>query len=75
MRTAHQPRLGNRIRVARAERNLLQEDLARLVGVSRNTVSSIETGRYTPSALLAFRLAAALDLPIASLFWLEGEDQ
>jgi putative transcriptional regulator len=67
------PRLASRLRVARAERNLSQTELARAVGVSRQTISSIETGQYGPSALLAFRLAAALDVPIASLFWLEGD--
>jgi putative transcriptional regulator len=65
-------RLANRLRVARAERDLSQEELARAVGVSRNTIGSIESGRYTPSALLAFRIAAALDTPINRLFWIEG---
>jgi putative transcriptional regulator len=69
------PRLANRLRVARAERNLLQQELARTVGVSRNTISSIETGRYSPSALLAFRLANALGTSITELFWIEGEDR
>ena len=75
MRTRGAPRLANRLRIARAERNLLQEELAGLVGVSRNTVSSIETGRYTPSALLAFRLAQALAIPVTELFWIEGDDR
>lgn len=68
----HQPRLANRIKVARAERDLSQDELARAVEVSRNTIGSIETGRYTPSALLAFRIAEALDMPITTLFWIEG---
>ena len=63
--------LANRLRVARAERALSQEDLARLAGVTRQTISSIETGQYCPSALLAFQLALALDQPIAQLFFLE----
>jgi len=67
------PRLANRLRVARAERNLSQTDLARAVGVSRQTISSIETGQYGPSALLALRLAAALGVPLTDLFWLEGD--
>lgn len=75
MKTRQAPRLANRLRVARAERDLHQEDVARLVGVSRNTVSSIETGRYTPSALLAFRLASALGVPVTELFWIEGDDR
>ena len=67
------PKLGlaNRLRVARAERRLSQDDLARLVGVTRQTISSIENGQYCPSALLAFLLARALDQPIADLFFLE----
>jgi DNA-binding XRE family transcriptional regulator len=64
--------LSNRLRIARAERRLSQEDLARAVGVSRQTVSSIETGQYSPSALLAFRLAEALGWRIDELFHLEG---
>ena len=67
-----EPRLANRLRVARAERDLSQGALAELVGVSRQTISSIETGQYVPSATLAFRLAAALGVPVEGLFWLEG---
>ena len=73
MRTDRGLRLRNRLRVARAERSMSQEALANAVGVSRNTIGSIETGRYEPSALLAFRLAEALDVPVARLFWIEGE--
>ncbi len=69
------PRLGNRLRVVRAERNLSQTELANAVGVSRQTISSIETGQYGPSALLALRLAAALGTAIADLFWIEGADR
>ncbi len=66
-------RLQNRLRVARAERDLSQGELARSAGVSRQTISSIETGQYCPSALLAFRLARVLDVPVDELFWLEGD--
>ena len=69
---ASKARLANRIRVARAERNLSQTDLADAVGVSRQTISSIETGQYVPSTFLAFRLAAAIGMPVDQLFWLEG---
>ena len=68
-------RLTNRLPVARAERRVSQTELAAMVGVSRQTISSIETGQYTPSALLAFRLAAALGMPIDELFHLEGGDR
>lgn len=66
-------RLANRLRVARAERDVSQEQLAAAAQVSRQTISSIETGQYTPSALLAFRLAQVLSVPVAELFWLEGD--
>jgi putative transcriptional regulator len=65
-------RLANRLRVARAERAISQGDLGRLAGVSRQTISSIETAEYTPSALLAFKLAHVLEVPVDELFWLEG---
>ena len=67
-------RLGNRIRVARAEKNLSQEELAAMAGVSRQTICSIETGQYCPSALLAFLLGKRLGKPVDELFYLEGED-
>jgi putative transcriptional regulator len=66
-------RLSNRIRVARAEHDLSQEQLARAAGVSRQTISSIETGQYCPSTLLAFRLARVLGVRVDELFRLEGE--
>jgi putative transcriptional regulator len=66
-------RLGNRLKVARAEKNVSQDELAKLVGVTRQTISSIETGQYGPSALLAFLLARRLDKKIDELFFLEGE--
>ena len=68
-------RLANRLKVARAERNLSQEDLARLVAVTRQTISSIETGQYCPSALLAFLLAKRLEKRVEELFFLEGDNR
>ncbi len=69
------PRLGNRLKVARAERSISQEELAKLVGVTRQTISSIETGQYCPSALLAFRLSKRLEKRVDELFFLEGDSQ
>ena len=66
-------RLLNRLRVARAECDLSQSELARSAGVSRQTISSIETGQYCPSTLLAFRIARVLGVRVDELFWLEGE--
>ena len=67
--------LRNRMRVARAERQVSQEELARLAGVTRQTIGSIENEQYVPSALLAFVLAKCLGKPIAELFYLEGGKQ
>lgn len=67
------PRLTNRLKVARAERGLSQDALARLAGVTRQTISSIETGQYVPSALLAFVLSKRLEKPMEELFTLEGD--
>jgi putative transcriptional regulator len=66
-------KLANRLRVARAERELSQEQLAGLVGVTRQTISSIETGLYGPSALLAFQLARKLGKRVDELFYLDGD--
>jgi putative transcriptional regulator len=66
--------LGNRLKVSRAERNLSQDELAKLAGVTRQTISSIETGQYCPSALLAFILAQRLGTRVDVLFYLEGDD-
>lgn len=73
MRPAHPgPKLGNRLKVARAEQNLTQEELAALAGVTRQTISSIETRQYCPSALLAFVLAQRLRKRVEELFYLEA---
>ncbi len=61
--------LKNRLREARGERGLSQEQLARLVGVSRNTISSIETGQFSPTAKLALVLCTALDRKFEELFY------
>jgi putative transcriptional regulator len=65
--------LGNRLRVARAERRLSQAELADLVGVTRQTVSAVETGQYCPSTLLAFLLARELGKRVDEVFFIEGE--
>ena len=61
--------LKNRLKVARAEKGLSQTQLAELVGVSRNTISSIETGQFSPTAKLALVLCIALDKPFEELFY------
>lgn len=61
--------LKNHLKEARAERGLSQTQLAALVGVSRNTISSIETGQFNPTAKLALILCIALDKKFESLFY------
>lgn len=58
----------NRISELRAERAWTQADVARLVGVSRQTVNAIETGKFDPSLPVAFRLARLFELTIEELF-------
>jgi len=58
----------NRVRELRAAAGLRQEDLARQVGVSRQTIISVENGRYNPSLELAWKLAQALGTSIEDLF-------
>lgn len=61
--------LKNRLKEARTAKKLSQSDLAGLVGVSRNTISSIETGQFNPTAKLALVLCIALDMKFEDLFY------
>ena len=61
--------LHNRLKEIRAEKNLSQGELAALVGVSRNTISSIETGQYCPTAKLALVLSVALGKNFEDVFY------
>ena len=61
--------LKNRLKVIRAEKKLSQTELAQLVGVSRNTISSIETGQFCPTAKLALILCVALDKKFEDVFY------
>ena len=61
--------LKNRLKDARAEQGLSQSQLAEMVGVSRNTISSIETGQFSPTAQLALILCIALDKKFENLFY------
>ena len=61
--------LKNRLKDARAEEGLSQAQLAAMVGVSRNTISSIETGQFNPTAKLALVLCVALDKKFEDLFY------
>ena len=61
--------LRNRLAEARKEKGLSQAELAKMVGVSRNTISSIETGQFNPTAKLALILCVALDKKFEELFY------
>lgn len=63
--------LKNRLKEARSEKNLSQAQLAEMVGVSRNTISSIEAGQFSPTAKLALVLCIALDKKFEELFYFE----
>ena len=63
----------NRLRVARAEKRISQGDLAESVGVSRQTISSIENNQFCPSAKLAALLCIALDKKFEELFYFEEQ--
>ena len=60
--------MNNRLKVLRAERNWSQADLADQLGVSRQTVNALETGRYDPSLPLAFKIAKVFGQPIEAIF-------
>ena len=61
--------LKNRLKEYRKELNLSQDELARMVGVSRNTISSIETGQFCPTAKLALVICIALDKRFEDIFY------
>ena len=60
--------MNNRLKVLRAERDWSQAQLAEHLGVSRQTVNALETGRYDPSLPLAFKIARVFGQPIESIF-------
>jgi len=64
----------NTLKVQRAILNLTQEDLAKKIGVSRQTINSIEKNRYVPSTVLALKLSSIFKVPVNDFFTLEEED-
>ncbi|MGB5941503.1 MAG: helix-turn-helix transcriptional regulator [Leeuwenhoekiella sp.] len=64
----------NRIKVERAILDLTQEDLAQKIGVSRQTISSIEKNRYVPSTVLALKMSRLFEKPVNDFFKLEEGD-
>ena len=63
----------NRIEEIRKERGIRQDEFAKLMGVSRQTISSLETGRYNPSIFLAYKIAKFFELSIEEVFIFEEE--
>lgn len=63
----------NRIEQIRKERGIRQDEFAKLMGVSRQTISSLETGRYNPSIFLAYKIAKFFELTIEEVFIFEEE--
>ena len=67
--------MNNRLRVLRAERRWSQADLAERLGVSRQTINAIETGKYDPSLPLAFAIARLFSMRIEEVFHPDGDQQ
>ena len=64
----------NRIETIRRERGILQDELAKALGVSRQTISSLENGRYNPSIMLAYKIAKYFGMTIEEVFVFEEEE-
>ena len=64
----------NNLRVQRAIKNITQADLAELIQVSRQTINTIESGKYVPSTVLALKMAKVFEVPVEAIFELEEED-
>ncbi|NLI54424.1 MAG: helix-turn-helix transcriptional regulator [Clostridiales bacterium] len=65
----------NRLEALRKERGILQEELARALKVSRQTIGSIENGRYNPSIILAIKISRYFQLPVEEIFLYTEESQ
>jgi putative transcriptional regulator len=64
----------NNIRVERAIKNITQADLAEAIGVSRQTINTIESNRYVPSTVLSLKIARVFGKPVEAIFMLDDED-
>lgn len=64
----------NRIRVERAEVRMTQQQLADAIGVSRQTINAIESGKFVPSTVLALKMAQIFEKPVEDIFMLDDED-
>ncbi|MBR4988845.1 MAG: helix-turn-helix transcriptional regulator [Bacteroidaceae bacterium] len=66
--------MNNKIRVARAEVRMTQQQLADAIGVSRQTINAIESGKFVPSTVLALKMARVFDKNVEEIFQLDSED-
>ena len=64
----------NKIETIRKEQGILQDELAKAMGVSRQTISSLENGRYNPSIMLAYKIAKYFEMTIEDVFVFEEEE-
>lgn len=64
----------NTVKVERAKKDMTQQDLAESVGVSRQTINSIESGKYVPSTVLALKICRVFQVKLDEVFELEDED-
>lgn len=64
----------NTIKIERAVKNITQEDLAKKIGVSRQTINAMEAGKYVPSTVLALKIAKYFDKKVEDIFELEDRD-
>ena len=64
----------NTLRVERAIKNITQSELAEKIGVSRQTINTIESGKYVPSTVLALKMAKVFEVPVEQIFELEETD-
>lgn len=64
----------NNVRVQRAIKNITQAELADLIRVSRQTINTIESGKYVPSTVLALKIARVFEMPVDQIFELEEDD-
>lgn len=64
----------NNLRVERAIKDITQEELAKIIGVTRQAINSIEAAKYVPSTVLALKLSAYFEKPVNDIFYLEEGD-
>jgi putative transcriptional regulator len=64
----------NRLKIERAIKNITQDELAKIIGVTRQAINSIELGKYIPSTVLALKLSEFFGKPVNEIFFLEDSD-